>query len=343
MELKEINKKEIESDPDNPRKTFDNEEIRLLRESMEINGQKENILVEYIGPKKYIVTEGNKRLKAAMQSTKINTLNAIIETKLSPEERLLKQLLIDTHRKNFTLGDRDAAWKRLWDMGKYSIESFAKKLSTTKIIVESFIDRQSLGIDFVKKIANVSAYNITETKVIKDKTTRKRVLEYAHKTELARKDIRLLSTVAEKVSAKVLKEVLGDKITIADAKNMVGLDEDKQEQALITTKGLNKHKKHLKTMLKDGSIKTENVEKVRKITELVTDFQMEFFKTSSQVRQLSSKLQFLKDQDLEKYANTVMVKILESCLDELEDAVIPATVQIRQSIKGIKVKRLEAK
>jgi len=210
-------------------------------------------------------------------------------------------------------------------------------------MVDSFIDRQSLGQDFIKKVGNVSAYNITETKRIKNQGTRKKVLEYAHKTELTRKDIRALSEVADKVSDKVLTEVLTDTISIADAKNMIGLKEEDQDRALITTKGLNQHKKSIKKMLKDGNIKTENVKQVVMINDLINDFQMEFFKTSSAIRQLSSKLQFMKDKDFEKYANTKMVGILVSCLTELEEAIIPATTQIRNSIKGIKLKQLEDK
>jgi len=342
MEVRDIEKGFIVLDPKNPRSVIPDEDINSLLDSIESEGQQEPILVEELGRNEYLVTEGNKRVTAIQKSKKVKTVKAIIEHKLTPEERLLKQIIIDTHRQNWNMTDRDKAWKRLWDMGKYTPDTFAKKLSTTKGIVESFIDRQSLGSDFIQKIPNVTAYNITETQYIKDKDKRKKVLVYAHKTELTRKDIRQLSQVAEKVSDKVLKEVFEDKISIADAKNMVGLKVEDQERALITTKGLNQHKKNLKKLLKDGSI-TEDVKKVRMISDLVNEFQMEFFSTSSAIRKLSSKLQYMKDQDFEKYANHQMVKILESCLDELESAVIPATTQIRQSIKGIKVKRLEAK
>jgi len=343
VEIKDVDKNIIVLDPKNPRSAIPNEDIDLLLDSIESSGQEEPVHLEELGKNEYLVTEGNKRVIAIQKSKKVKTVRAIIEHKLTPEERLLKQIIIDTHRKNWSMTDRDNAWKRLWDMGKYTPETFAKKLSTTKVIVDSFLDRQSLGADFIKKIPNVSAYNITETQFIKDKDKRKRVLEYAHKAELTRKDIRELASVATKVNATVLKEVFDDKISIADAKNMVGLKAEDQERALITTKGLNKHKKNLKKLIDKGDIKSEDVKQVRMISDLVNDFQMEFFSTSSKIRQLSAKLKYLKDQDFEKYANHQMVKILQSCLDELEGAVIPATTQIKQSIKGMKVKQLEAK
>lgn len=334
--IQELKKDEVFYDPQNPRTKFEDEDIKELMESIENDGQKEPIHVEILGKGQYIVNEGNKRLAAIRRSKKVNVIHAIVEQKLTPEERLFKQIIIDTHRKNWNMADKDLAWKRLWDMNKYTPESFAKKLSVTKLVVDSFLDRMQLGTDFVKSIDNVSAWNITETNCIKDTKTRKDVLKYAHKSELARKDIRKLSRVVDKVSPSVLKEVLADKISIADAENMVGLDKEKQGQALVTTKGLNKHKKDLKKMLKSGKIKTEDVVEVRKISDLVNEIQMDFFNTSSQIRKLSNKLQYMREHDLSKYSNTSMRKILEGCLTELEDAVIPAINDIKKSLKGAK-------
>jgi hypothetical protein len=320
---------------------MDESEVDLLRESIEAIGQTDPVHLETLGGGRYLTTEGNKRVKAIQQSKKVQFVNAIVSDKLSPEDRLLKQVVIDSHRSNFPLDARDSAWKKLWDMGKYTPQTFAKKLSVTEIMVKSFIDRTSLGLDFVKSIPNVSAYNITETQTIKDVPTRKRVLKFAHKTELTRKGIRQLSSVANRVTPKILNEVLDEKITVADAENMIGLKAEDQDRALITTKVLNTHKKKLKTMLKDGSIFEENVKEVRQVGELIHAFQMEFFTTSSKIRQLSSKLQWLKDEDLDKYVNTQMKEILEGCLDELEESVMPAIKMIRTNISGIRVKQIE--
>lgn len=330
-----IDKNKIDLDPQNPRSKLDNDEVLALQQSIEQYGQLQVVELEDLNGR-YLVMEGNKRVKAIQNSKKVDIVRAFISKKLSSEERLLKQIIIDSHRSNFPLVARDAAWKKLFEMGKYTKESFAKKLSVTPLMVETFIDRMQLGIDFVKSIDNVSAWNITETNCIKDVKTRKDVLKYAHKSELARKDIRKLSRVVDKVSPSVLKEVLADKISIDDAQNMIGLDSKKQEQALHATKGMNKHKKQIKKMLSSGKIKTEDVVEVRKISDLVDDFQTEFFNTSSQIRKLSNKLQYMREQDLSKYANTSMHKILEGCLNELEEAVIPAINDIKKSLKGAK-------
>lgn len=328
-----IDKNKIDLDPQNPRSKLDDDEVLALQQSIEQDGQLQVAEVEELGNGRYLVTEGNKRVKAIQQSKKVQTVRAFVSKKLSAEDRLLKQIIIDSHRSNFPLSARDVAWKKLWDMGKYDTKSFAKRLSVTPLMVEAFQDRMQLGVKFVQDIPNVAAYNITETQIIKDVDTRKKVLEYANRHELARKDIRQLSKVAVKVNPKILKEVISDEISISDAENMIGMKEERQDQALMATKSINKHKKQLKKMFKEGKVKTEDVVEVRKISDLIDEFQTEFFETSSRVRKLSNKLQYMREQNLEKYSNTAMRKILEGCLNELEDAVIPAINDIKKSLK----------
>jgi len=336
MKIEKINKDQICFDPNNPRSKFDEEEIELLLKSIEEDGQKEPIHLEKLSEKQYLVNEGNKRVAAIQKSKKVMIVNAIVEQKLSAEERLFKQIIIDTHRKNWKMSDRDNAWKRLWDMGKYDAKSFAKKISTTKGIVESFLDRVDLGEEFVKKIENVSAYNITETARLKNKDLRKKVLTYANKKELARRDIRKLSQLADKVDNTVLEEVFKDKISIDDAENMIGLTSERQQQALETTKTMNKHKKKLKSMLNNGQIQVENKPLVENATKKITMFQQAFFKLSSDLRAMSSGLDVLNREETRKYINKDMVNILESCLDELKTGVLPGIKAMERTLEEVK-------
>jgi len=336
MEIKKIDKKQISFDPQNPRSKFDDEEIALLSASIEEDGQQEPVHLEKLSDNQYLVNEGNKRVAAILKSKSIKTVNAIVEQKLTEEQRLLKQIIIDTHRKNWSMSDRDNAWKRLWDMGKYDSKSFAKKLSTTKLIVDSFLDRMELGADFVKEIEKVSAYNITETARMKDKNLRKKVLKHANNKDLGRKDIRKLANIAEKVDKDVIDDVLKDKISIEDASNFVGLDKERQKQALETTKTMNKHKKKLKTMLTDGSVKIDTVPFVENASKKVTAFQQMFFKTASDLRVIADGLDRLSEADTKKYINKQMVQILDSCLSELKTGVVPAIKSMEKKLEEIK-------
>lgn len=336
MEIQQITKGQISFDPQNPRSKFNDEEITLLTASIEEDGQQEPVHLEKLSATQYLVNEGNKRVAAILKSKKIKTVNAIVEQKLTEEQRLLKQIIIDTHRKNWGMSDRDNAWKRLWYMGNYDAKSFAKKLSTTKLIVESFLDRMELGADFVKEIENVSAYNITETSRMKDTGLRKKVLKHANKNDLGRKDIRKLANIAEKVDAEVINEVLSDKISIDDAKNMVGLNTERQKQALETTKSMNTHKKKLKKMMTDGSVKVDTLPFVEDASKQVTAFQQMFFKLSSDLRVIADGLDNLNKADTKKYINTQMESILKSCLAELKTGVAPAIKSMEKTLEGIK-------
>ena len=170
MELQKINKKLINFDPQNPRVDFDKNELEQLQASIEDRGQLEPVHLEELSKDSFLVNEGNMRVAAIKKSTKVDYVLAIIEKKLTDEDRLLKQIIIDTHRKNWSTFDRDKSWKKLWLMGQfhYDVDTFAKKISVTKDTVEAFVDRMNLGEEFISKMKNISASNITETKRIND-------------------------------------------------------------------------------------------------------------------------------------------------------------------------------
>jgi len=335
MEIQEIDKKFIIFDPQNPRSKLDEEEVAQLGKTIEEDGQKEPVHLEKLSETEYMVNEGHKRVASIQESKKVKTVKAIVEQKLTPEQRLLKQILIDTHRKNWETLDRDKAWKRLWDMGKYDPGTFSKKLSVSKDIVKAFLDRIELGAAFMEKIDNLSALNITETKVIKDKKLRKKVLKHASKEGYARKKIRKLSQLANTLDKPVLEEMFKGKISLEDADNMSGLDSERQKQALETTKSINTHKKKLKTALTDGTITTETLPFVEDTSKKVSEFQQMFFKLSSDLRVISYGLENLSKEDSKKYLNPQMQNILRSCLSELKTEVEPAIKTMEKVLDGL--------
>lgn len=334
MELQKIDKKLISFDPQNPRKEFDATELEILQTSIENDGQQEPVHLEELSKSSFLVNEGNKRVAAILKSKKVTTVLAIVEKKLSPEDRLLKQIIIDTHRKNWSGTDRDLAWKRLWDMGKYTPESFAKKISITKGMAENFVDRMDLGTKFLSQMKNISTSNIDETSRIKDKELRKKILTFADKKGLTRQDIRKLTNATTKVSGSVIDSVINDKISIDDAENMVGLSEKEQKTALVTTKTMNTHKKQLKNMIKKGSVSVESKPMIE-TSNKITEFQMRFFKLSSDLRTMSLDLEDLSHKDTKKLINTQMGKILKSCLVELEDKVAPSIKAIKKTLESV--------
>jgi len=333
MEIRKISKKLISLDPTNPRQEYEDGELEQLRLSIEAVGQQEPVHLEELSKDTYMVNEGNKRVTAIKKSKSVDFVLAIVEKTLPAPERLLRQIIMDTHRKNWSMGDRDKAWKKLWDMGKYTNETFAKKLSVSTAMAESFMDRVSLGNAFVGTLKSISAYNITETKNIKDKALRKKIIKFADKKGLGRGDIRKLSRSAGKVSSKVIDSLVKSKIVVDDLSNMVGMSEKDQDTALETTAILNKHKKGLKRMITSGQIKTEDKKLIMQASAKIDEFQNRFFKLSSDLRMMSLDLEELNDNaDLKKVINTQLGSILRSCLEELEDKVVPAINGIKKTL-----------
>ncbi len=333
QKIVEINKKFVFYDPENPRsKTeFKEEDIESLKDSIEQDGQLEPATLEEVSNNNYVVVEGHRRLAAIQKSNKVNTIRAVVERNLSKEDRLLKQILIDNHRKNFTTMDRDKSWKKLWLMGKYDLDSFAKKISVSKSMVDNFVDRMNLGEEFLGKMKNISTSNIDETKSIKDVKLRKKVLTYADKQGLTRKDVRKLASVSQKVSEEVLDDLTKGKISIDDADNMKGLNHKDQMTHLATTKALNGHKKKLKSMISKGSI-TEGREMTVTYNK-VNEFQKRFFKLSADLMEMNYALDEFSNKEVE--LNEPMKKILKGCVKELKDKAIPTLKKIETKLGGI--------
>ncbi len=104
MELRRMRIQDIRPDPDQPRKTFDDESIESLAETYKVEGQIVPIEVDGNGT---IVT-GERRWRAAKKAG-LEEIDVIVHT---PENRLRRQLIEELHRENIPELERARALNR---------------------------------------------------------------------------------------------------------------------------------------------------------------------------------------------------------------------------------------
>ena len=109
---KEIRLDRIQADPDQPRRTFDEEKLTELADSIRIEGILQPIAVSYDVPRDtYVVVHGERRWRAARLAG-LEAIPAIVRD-VPDERRLIQQLMENVVRDDLNAIDRAAALRAL--------------------------------------------------------------------------------------------------------------------------------------------------------------------------------------------------------------------------------------
>ena len=111
-DAKEIQLSRIEPDPQQPRRTFDEERLEELTNSIRSEGVLQPIVVRYDRDRDvYVIIHGERRWRAA-QRAGLQTIPALVRD-VPPERRLLHQLMENVVRDDLNAVDRAAALRAL--------------------------------------------------------------------------------------------------------------------------------------------------------------------------------------------------------------------------------------
>ena len=137
---KEIRLDRIQPDPDQPRRTWDEERLDELAASIREQGILQPIVVEYIDAGNYFrLVHGERRWRAA-QKAGLQTIPAIIG-KVDDNTRLVRQLIENIQREDLNDVDRAQALKQLKvNLGSPSWDVIADKVGISKRRVLQLVD-----------------------------------------------------------------------------------------------------------------------------------------------------------------------------------------------------------
>ncbi len=109
---REIRLDRIEPDPDQPRRSYDQERLEELAASIRLEGVLQPIAVRYDPERdRYVIIHGERRWRAA-QLARLESIPAIVR-EVGEEQRLIQQLMENILREDLNALDRAAALRRL--------------------------------------------------------------------------------------------------------------------------------------------------------------------------------------------------------------------------------------
>lgn len=217
--IKELNVSDIKPDKNQPRKTFDEEQLQHLAESILSNGLLNPIEVD----EDYIITDGERRWRAS-KLAKLKTIPVRVVKNKDKTEKLRRQLI-------FTLQDEEIPSEEKYDaivklfkcvVPTQSQREFARMLGISEQLVRQAFQYCKFAIEEPEIAKKVSPHIIIETASLPEKE-RKEVLKEFEGTKDKKKDlIRELVNVKKKEVAdkKIIQELSETNKKLAEAKKL---------------------------------------------------------------------------------------------------------------------------
>ncbi len=156
---------EIKPDKEQPRKTFEDEKLQFLSESILSNGLITPIDIDEDG----IIIDGERRWRAHKLAGLKEIEVRVVKLKKDKVQRLKMQLISDIQNDDVPTGERYEAIVRLWKMMSNSgpellVSEFAKQLGIAENTVRSALDYCDFAEQEPELAKSVSPHIISETK-----------------------------------------------------------------------------------------------------------------------------------------------------------------------------------
>lgn len=152
---------QISSDPANPRKSFDEEELAALAQSINERGLLQPITLRKLGPKSYVIRFGDRRFRAA-KIAGLGTIAAIVTEEKADEFDIVDQVLENDQRVDLTVKEMALAVKGMLDRGMKQKAIAARLGRDVKTVsrLASVADMPSALTDLLETVGLRTVYNL---------------------------------------------------------------------------------------------------------------------------------------------------------------------------------------
>ena len=127
----------ITANPNQPRKSFDEDSLNELAESIKSQGVIQPIIVEEYAPEKYSIIAGERRFRAA-QIAGLNNIPGIVKN-LGEIQRMEVSLIENVQRENLNPVEEAFAYQYLIQKSGYTQEEVAKKVGKSRSAITNSI------------------------------------------------------------------------------------------------------------------------------------------------------------------------------------------------------------
>ncbi|MCS6961651.1 MAG: ParB/RepB/Spo0J family partition protein [Deltaproteobacteria bacterium] len=203
----------LKFDPDQPRKSFNEETLGQLAESIREVGVLSPILVRELDDGSYLVVSGERRVRGATLAG-LKTIPAVVTEKANePADKMVVQIIENLQRENLKPLERATAFAVLRDEYKLSVREIARKTGVSKSQVQRSLQLLELPQEFKKLLEQ----GVSESKVLELAKLKAPQAHLASKPREYIRDIRLLASISTEVT-KLAQELFGNLATVRKAK-----------------------------------------------------------------------------------------------------------------------------
>lgn len=251
----EISLDEIRSNPYQPRKTFDEESLQELANSIKEYGIVEPIIVKK-AVKGYELVAGERRTKAAILAG-LETIPAIVKD-FDDQEMMEIALIENIQREDLNPIDEAVAYQNIINLNNMTQEEFARRFGKSRSYVtnmlgllklpnatKKLVSEKKISMGHARALSKLSSdeqINEFADKILKENLS-VRDLEHLLNEENAPKKNKIVRHTDEinnhyKIYEKIMCEKIGTKVKIKDNKIEIPFDREKDLERILEILGI---------------------------------------------------------------------------------------------------------
>lgn len=243
---------EIEPNKNQPRKSFNNETLKQLADSITEHGVLQPLIVRSIAAGNYMIIAGERRWRAAKMAG-LSEIPVIIRDDLTDEQAMQIAMIENLQRENLNPIEEALGYKELIDKFGMTQDKLAQVLGKARSSVANSLGLLALpnGVQELLRNGSLSAGHCKALKKVKDAAL---MTELAHKAAEGELSVRQVEAIAKREAARLeeekdkkelkprlsyyteievsLSEMLGTKVRISENKsgNVLQIDFSDKEQ-----------------------------------------------------------------------------------------------------------------
>ena len=243
---------EIEPNKNQPRKSFNNETLKQLADSITEHGVLQPLIVRSIASGNYMIIAGERRWRAAKMAG-LSEIPVIIRDDLTDEQAMQIAMIENLQRENLNPIEEALGYKELIDKFGMTQDKLAQVLGKARSSVANSLGLLALpnGVQELLRNGSLSAGHCKALKKVKDAAL---MTELAHKAAEGELSVRQVEAIAKREAARLeeekdkkelkprlsyyteievsLSELLGTKVRISENKsgNVLQIDFSDKDQ-----------------------------------------------------------------------------------------------------------------
>ena len=201
---------EIEPNKNQPRKTFNTENLQQLADSMREHGVIQPIVVRSLPNGNYQIAAGERRWRAAKMAG-LTDIPVLIRDDLTDEQAAQIALIENLQRENLNPIEEAMGYRELMERYKMTQESLSKALGKARSSIANSLGLLSMpnGVQELLRNGSLSAGHCKALKKVKDEAL---MIELAHKAAEGDLSVRNVETIARRETERLKEEAEGKQI-----------------------------------------------------------------------------------------------------------------------------------